>query len=122
LSRHVVLLFTFVSSNFYLLPFLIVKPLLVPGGFYAAGLKQLLLDLCNATCTYCAATFADSEAKTVFHSDWLDESYCHLSVIARHDHLCTFWKCYNTSYVSCTEVELWTVVVEEWSVTTAFIL
>jgi hypothetical protein len=49
--------------------------LLVPGGFYAAGLKQLLLDLCNATCTYCAATFADCEAKTIFHSDWLDESY-----------------------------------------------
>ena len=33
-----------------------------------------------------------------------------------------FWKCYNTSYVSCTEVELWTVVVKEWSVASAFIL
>jgi len=35
----------------------------------------LLLDLGYATCTNCAATFADCEAKTIFHSDWLDESY-----------------------------------------------
>jgi hypothetical protein len=85
-------------------------------------ISWLLLDLCNATSTYCAATFADSEAESFFHSDWLDESYCHLSVIARHNHFGSFWKCYDACYVSCTEVELWAVVVEEWSVTTAFIL
>jgi hypothetical protein len=51
--------------------------LLSGGGFWPPPLSQDLLlgDLCNATCTYCAATFADSEAKTFFHSDWLDESY-----------------------------------------------
>ena len=27
-----------------------------------------------------------------------------------------------TSYVSCSEVELWTIVVEEWSMTSTFIL
>jgi hypothetical protein len=44
----------------------------VPGGFYTAGLKQLLLDLYYATCTYCAATFADCEAESFFHCDWLN--------------------------------------------------
>jgi hypothetical protein len=93
-----------------------------PAVFTPPALSRLLLDLCNATCTYCAATFADCEAESFFHRDWLDESYCHLSVIARHNHFGAFWKSYNASHVSCTEVELWTVVVEEWSVTTAFIL
>jgi hypothetical protein len=36
-------------------------------------LKKLLLgDLGNGTGTYGAATFADREAQTFFHSDWLN--------------------------------------------------
>jgi hypothetical protein len=57
--------------------------------FTPPGLQDLLLDLCYATCTNSAATFADCEAKTFFHSDWLDELNSHLSVIARHNHFCT---------------------------------
>ena len=43
-------------------------------------------------------------------------------VITRHAHFCTSWKLTNTSYISCSEVELWSVVVEEWSMTSTFVL
>lgn len=45
---------------------------------------------------------------------------CHFNVVARHNHFSTFRKVYYTSYVRSTEVELWAVVVEEWSVTSTF--
>ena len=56
------------------------------------------------------------------HSDWVDEFDCHLYVITRHAHLCTSWKVTYTSYISCSEVELWTIVVEEWCMTTTLVL
>ena len=37
-------------------------------------------------------------------------------------HFCTSWKFTNTSNISCSEVELWSVVVEEWCMTTTFVL
>ena len=42
-------------------------------------------------------------------------------VISRHTHLDTSRKFANTCYVCCSEVELWTVVVEEWSMTSTFV-
>src|SRR5690606_11381197 len=38
-----------------------------------------------------------------------------------HYHFYAFWQFTCTSYVSSTEVELWTVAFEEWRVTTTFI-
>ena len=45
----------------------------------------------------------------------------HLYVITRHTHFYTFRKVTYTSYVSCSEVELRSVVVEERSMTSTFI-
>jgi hypothetical protein len=46
----------------------------------------LLNDLGYATCADGTSTFADCEAETFFHRNWLDESHSHCGVIARHNH------------------------------------
>src|SRR5579875_849915 len=61
------------------------------------------------------ATFANSEACTFFQSDWSDELNIHGDVVARHNHFGAFWKSNYSSNVGRTEVELWTVTLEEWS-------
>src|SRR5690606_26519841 len=66
--------------------------------------------------------FADREAQLFFHSDWNDQLNVNCYVVARHNHLNAFWKRNNTCHVSCTEVELWTVVGEEWCMAAAFFL
>ena len=82
-----------------------------------------LLDNCsNTSRSYCTSTLTDSECKTLLHSYWMNQLDCHLYVITRHAHLCSCWKLANTCYVCCSEVELWTIVVEEWSMTSTFIL
>ena len=68
------------------------------------------------------STFTDSETKTLLHSYLVDKLNCHFYVIARHAHFCTSWKFTNTCNVCCSEVELWTIVVKEWCMTTTFIL
>ena len=67
------------------------------------------------------ATFTDSETQTFVHRDWSDQSYSQSDVITWHYHFYAVWQFNCTSYVSSTEVELWTVTFEEWSVTTTFI-
>ena len=54
-------------------------------------------------------------------ANWMDQFNCHFYVISRHAHFCSFRKFANTCYVCCSEVELRTVVVEEWSMTSTFI-
>ncbi len=46
----------------------------------------------------------------------------HLDVVAGHAHFCAFRKSDNASDVSCSEIELRSVVVEERCMTAAFIL
>ena len=52
----------------------------------------------------------------------MDELDGHLNVIARHAHLSAFGQRDNAGNVSCSEIELRTIVVEERSMTAAFIL
>src|SRR5699024_7603883 len=78
---------------------------------------RLLDDCSNTSRSYCTSTFTDSETKSLLHSYWMDQFNCHFYVISRHAHFCSFRKFANTCYVCCSEVELWTVVVEEWSMT-----
>ena len=52
----------------------------------------------------------------------MNQLYGHLYVIARHTHLGTSWQLANAGNVSCSEVELWTIVVEERSMTAALVL
>ena len=42
-------------------------------------------------------------------------------MVTRHYHFYTFWKSDLTSYVERTDVELWAIVVVEWSVTSTFL-
>ena len=74
------------------------------------------------TRTYCATTFADSEAKTYVECYSVDELYSDFHVVTRHYHFNTFGEMNLTGAVHGTEVELRTVLVTEWSVTTTFFL
>ena len=81
---------------------------------------ELFEDLCNGTCTYGVATFTDCELKTFFHCDWVDQFYGHGDVVTRHYHFYAFWQSDGTGYVGGTEVELWTIAIEEWFMTATF--
>ena len=74
------------------------------------------------TRTYCATTFADSEAETYVESYSVDEVYSDFHVVTRHYHFNAFGENDLTGAVHGTEVELRTVLVTEWSVTTTFFL
>ena len=85
-------------------------------------MPKLFDDAYNSTGTNGSSAFTDSETKTLLHSYWMNQLYGHLYVIARHTHLNTLWQIANASNVSCSEVELWTIVVEERSMTATFVL
>src|SRR5689334_20864917 len=80
----------------------------------------LFQNFSNLSCTYCATTFTDSELKTFLHRDRLDQLNSEVGVITRHHHFSTCIQFHFTSNVCCTEVELRTVFVEEWSMTATF--
>ena len=61
-----------------------------------------------------------SEAQSFLDSDRCDQLDSHDYVISRHAHFCAFRKIDNTCNVSCSEVELWSVTIEEWSMTSTF--
>jgi hypothetical protein len=88
LSRHVRFLFLLVTSfNTAAKLFYFFYCLFESGADFSAPLSlELLEDLCYTTCADGTSTFADSEAETFFHRDWLDESHSHRCVIARHNH------------------------------------
>ena len=81
---------------------------------------MLFDDLGDDTSTNGAATFADSEAQTLFHGDWGEQLNLESYGVTRHDHFFVSWQFNFTSYVSSTEVELWLVALEEWRVTATF--
>jgi len=83
---------------------------------------QLLDDSSNTAGTNGSTTFTDSEGKTLLHSDRMDQFDGHLYVITRHAHLNTSGQFANASNVGGSEVELRTIVVEERSMTSTFIL
>ena len=82
-----------------------------------------LLDDGNYTAgTNGSAAFTDSEGKTLLHSYGMDQFDGHLYVITRHAHLCASRQFANAGNVGGSEVELWSVVVEEWSMTSTLVL
>src|SRR6478672_206769 len=80
----------------------------------------LFQNFSNLSCTYCATTFTDSELKTFLHRDRLDQLNSEVGVITRHHHFSTCIQFNFTGNVCCTEVELRTIFVEEWSMTSTF--
>ena len=63
-----------------------------------------------------------AKRKTLLHSDRMDQFDGHLYVITRHTHLNTSGQFANAGNVGGSEVELRTIVVEERSMTSTFIL
>src|SRR5690606_23260753 len=84
--------------------------------------QALLDDFGDDTGADGTTTFTDGEAQAFFHRDRVDQRNRHLHVVTRHDHFDTFRQGAGTRYVGGTEVELRAVAVEEWGVTTTFIL
>src|SRR6476620_11008219 len=68
------------------------------------------------------AAFADGKAQAFFHGDRVDQLHGDRHVVAWHHHLFAFWQLDRTGHVRRAEVELGTVVVEEWRVAAAFVL
>src|SRR5690606_10916062 len=81
---------------------------------------ELFNDFSNLTSTYGTTSFTNRETKTFFHSNFVDQRYFDRDVITRHYHFHTFGKFDLSGYVRSTEVELWTVFVKEWSMTSTF--
>src|SRR4051812_22929039 len=79
---------------------------------------QLIEDFSHLTRTYGTTTLTDSEAKSLFHCDLVDQLNFNRNVISRHNHFHASRKFTLTCYVGCAEVELRTVFVEERSMTT----
>ena len=83
---------------------------------------ELAEDLGDAASADGTGALADSEAQALVHSDWVDQLDGHVDVVARHDHLGALRQVHNTGNVGGAEVELRTVVVEEWRVTATLVL
>src|SRR5690606_19658612 len=66
--------------------------------------------------------FADSETETFLHCDSVDQLHRDRYVITGHNHLYAIRQCNFARYVCGTEIELRTVFVEEWRMTTTFCL
>src|SRR5687767_6866183 len=81
----------------------------------------LIQDLCYLACTNCTSSFTDSETKTFFHGDCIDQLNLQGYVITWHYHLNSFRKFYISRNVSRTEIKLRTVSVEKWCVSSTFI-
>ena len=69
-----------------------------------------------------SAALADSEGKTLLHSDRVDQLDGHLNVVTRHAHLCAGGQVADTRNVRGTEIELRTIVVEERCMTATLVL
>ena len=83
---------------------------------------NLFVNCSYDTRTYGSTTLTDSETQTLFDSDRLDQLNVHLNVIARCAHFNVCRQSDDTGYVSCSEIELRSVVVEERSMTAALFL
>src|SRR6266571_955933 len=89
---------------------------------FATLLGDFAQDLGDDTSADGTAAFANCETQAFFHRDRVDQLDGDRHVIAWHDHFFVRWQLDRTGHVRGTEVELWTIVVEERGVTAAFVL
>src|SRR5690606_8990128 len=89
-------------------------------SLFSSIVLRLLCNLCDDTSTNSSSTFADSEVKTLLHSDRRKKLNDESKRITRHDHFFVSWELNFTGNVSCTEVELMLVTLEEWSMSSTF--
>ena len=92
---------------------LVLQSIKIPP--FAGGISytnnKLFDDLGNNARTDGAATFADSEAVIVVHSDWSVELNLEGDGITRHDNLFFVFELNLTGNVGGAEVELWLVTI-----------
>jgi len=69
----------------------LAKAIAYTKDFQLLCLVKLLNDLSNLTSSYSSSTLTDSELKTFFHCDRLDQLYSDANVISWHYHLSSFW-------------------------------
>nr|ADI20893.1 hypothetical protein [uncultured gamma proteobacterium EB080_L93H08] len=43
-----------------------------------------------------------------------------MGIISWHDHLSSFWESYCTSDISCSKIELWSIAIKEWFMSSTF--
>ena len=84
--------------------------------------NNLLDDFGHNTSADGTTAFTDGKTQTIFHRNGFDQCNGHLNVITWHHHLNTFWQLAVTSHISRTEVELRTITLEEWRMTTTLLL
>ena len=83
-------------------------------------LTELVKNLGNGASANGAATFADGELGSLFHSDRVDELDGEGNVVTRHNHIGSGRKGDGSGDVGGAEEELRTIAVEEVGVTAAF--
>src|SRR5690606_18801569 len=86
-----------------------------------AACIDLIDDLGYNTCADGTTAFTDCKTQTFFHCDRVDQLNRDRHVVTWHNHFFVFRQFDRAGYVRRTEVELWTVVVEERGVTTTFV-
>src|SRR5690554_2941944 len=86
------------------------------------SLNILLDNLSDDTGANCTTTFTNREAQTLFHRNRRNQRHRDGHVVTWHHHLGTFRQLNRTSHVCRTEVELRTIAIEEWCMTTTFVL
>ena len=106
-------------TNPYTMP--LYKRVSVSQDTLNLSIVRLFDNLTNLAGADCTSTLTDSETKTLVKRYWSDEMYLDLYVIAWHNHLGSLWKSNLTGNIKCTDEELRTVVVVEWSVTSTFL-
>src|SRR5688572_26585536 len=84
------------------------------------GASPLFQNLSDLACSNCATAFSYREFQSFLHRDRLDQFHAKICVIAWHNHLGTCRKFTFTCYVCSSEIELRTVFIEEWCMTSAF--
>ena len=84
--------------------------------------RRLFDNLSYYTSANGTATFTNCEAETLSHCYWVNKGNNHLNVVTWHNHFLIAFEFDGTSDVGSSEVELWTVALNEWSMTTTFFL
>src|SRR3989344_3248953 len=86
----------------------------------AAFAISLLNDLRYDTRANRFSAFTNSESLLLFHRDRHQQFHLECNGIAGHHHFGSLWQLHLSSHIGCTEIKLWFVSFEEWSMPSSF--
>src|SRR6187200_1838616 len=81
---------------------------------------RLLDDLCYDSGADGTAALSNCKLKPIIHRHRSNQFYLHIDVVAGHNHLSSFRKFHDTGDVRGAKVELRTVSIEKWRVSSTF--